>query len=1707
MNGSDPQPDAVPAGPNRSWLARRRHIVAPPLEPDTSARGQSSWRGNPDDQDGRSWRLLFRRSVVTLAALALIILLVRELLTVRRFVPVVACFTSSYLAPYPPLPLVAEDRDLLTSLTHSGRYFFQPAPITLHDVTAATVRASADEMVETLTSALRGVRPGGPDDNVAIVHLSVIGTVDATGRPCIVPPGSSSDPAALNDDTFLTVDRLLTALRAAIPERARLLVVFDATRGANSWPLDIDGGAFAAGVQALMSTTSLKRTWVLLPSSAGQESHASAAAGCSIWMGGFVNGMRGAADKSPYGDRDGRVEIRELASYLASTVDHYSMETFGDRQTPLLLTSADERSEDAALAWITRGHVVTAPPPLAAQTDDSWLLERWQAAERLRATAIRDRPLAWSTYLHLLMRTEVLRNAGAAYRDEHVDVARAAERLEAELALPLINNLQLIPGMRLAQRRSQLGPVSQETREWLAAMAAYVAPPAGKPAPGKAPPPAEDIDHWLDHTTACWHWLVERCRNREPIDRDMITRWLECIGTRTEGPTVNPSQVHIVRMLVRWCDPEDWKRDPQVFGDLIRLIDISRLVTYAVDIRYDVTSLDTASMQEHGATMRRAFDLAFVGGPKAFAEVTELCRTSQEGYEKLVEQSDRYTRLVALVDQIRAELPYLAAWWVGEQRHAARVTNDNDTSALRIDNGTWNNMLRALEQVTTISMTVIGRQQPLTQDTFLEVGDTYETGGRAFALIRAAYDADCSNLATHAPDSPTTLGAIRRALAAPLVQGELRLQLLRRADELDRRHADRARWERSTAEPLPVPDPRAATAGWITWRDLLVNPVLPVLGSDFPGASTAPMATADIAGVLGQQAAAARALSRSLPELIAGFDRQREAVQSSDPTATAKSLAFLARGSMASRRLAALSGQRPLLATTSSPSQRYLAAAWHTRLLRHAAVVLDEFWAGVESDEPLYCTSKARGVVDAANEIVRSNGVTFGDLERSQLYTRIERIEAVGAEFAKVDLLPRRLLLPAARGLPAPSTSLSLAPGLAVPTGVAAAWLSESVTTSALPVIRDRSPESSSSTSRLAVAVDAAAEATAWEIDPTVPDFLRLTRSPVVDLTCWFRGHRLVVGMPVAAADVPRTTTWQPGPDGPPRVTVRGETPRPQSVAVVFDCSGSMGQRTADGRTRLEAGRAALSRVIEQLAGSGRWRVSLWLYGHRTRWSRDAQGRYTAGLTSLGEKAKAEAAKGGAPFTLVPGSDVEQVLTMQELTGAVVSQIQDTLAPLEPGGETPLYLAISEAVGTDFGGGREDTPGYVLVVTDGANDQTGGRYVTAASVEDQIARLNGRRREPLRVDVIGFALAADAYERASRMDDVRNLATTTGGRFYEAADATSLVRALRESLRMLHWRVRGPRAPDDSLPLGSSVDLPVPPAGTEVAYDAMLEAGAVSPVRPFGVHAGDAIDLYATVGGRALEFRRYDGGTEQGIRDARSPVLDPLNPARRSFVAAHMAQRSGGDVRFPVSIQNADPSQFSPRPTEFWFEVRPLGAGGTPLAPFVFYDPTYQGGRTVPVLDLVADQWPAAATQAEIRGWFRFDTTAPDLTIEVGAMRPGTGRTLTVPNLADVTLAVSVGTPDATGLVTVDIVETHPASAASQLPRLRLTASGGARRATHVVELSSGRIRHEFVIQGTAAGLPPEASIAITDRQRIITGASALTADGAAPLRIPVPTP
>jgi hypothetical protein len=176
-------------------------------------------------------------------------------------------------------------------------------------------------MLATLSSTLRRTKPGGPDGNMAIVHLTAIGTLDDKGHACLIPPSSSADSVAMEEDSFLRVDRLLAGLREALPDRVGILVVLDACRPSTDWPLGVDDGAFTPAVETLMAGSSLKGIWVVVPASTGQNSYSSAAQGASGSVLEFVRGMRGAADAKPWGDADGRVEL--LASGEPEEVDAF----------------------------------------------------------------------------------------------------------------------------------------------------------------------------------------------------------------------------------------------------------------------------------------------------------------------------------------------------------------------------------------------------------------------------------------------------------------------------------------------------------------------------------------------------------------------------------------------------------------------------------------------------------------------------------------------------------------------------------------------------------------------------------------------------------------------------------------------------------------------------------------------------------------------------------------------------------------------------------------------------------------------------------------------------------------------------------------------------------------------------------------------------------------------------------------------------------------------------------------------------------------------------------------------------------------------------------------------------------------------------------------------------------------------------------------
>lgn len=329
--------------------------------------------------------------------------------------------------------------------------------------------------------------------------------------------------------------------------------------------------------------------------------------------------------------------------------------------------------------------------------------------------------------------------------------------------------------------------------------------------------------------------------------------------------------------------------------------------------------------------------------------------------------------------------------------------------------------------------------------------------------------------------------------------------------------------------------------------------------------------------------------------------------------------------------------------------------------------------------------------------------------------------------------------------------------------------------------------------------------------------------------------------------------------------------------------------------------------------------------------------------------------------------------------------------------------------------------------------------------------------------------------------------------------------SLREFLQLARWELVDGRGMARPAEIGASITVD-PPLATEppVASTVRLE-GRPQTAEKVAVAGGESLELFVSADGTRLEHRRYDGGTEQGIRAKQDDLPDPADPQQRWFVAAHLPKRKGSAaVRFPVSIQNADETRFSPRPVEIWAEVRPEGIAG--VQPFVFVDAAFEPNRPVPVIDLKVPNWPKDAGWAEIGIWFCTRPLEPAGVIAVDELRFAEAKEFRWPRLAGILVEASLekAGPDRARLT---VVERHAAGAEGGLPRLRARIEPGCERAEHAVDPSAGSVRHAFDIPLDQGRIPKGTRLTLVDRDRLKEQAvgPAVVGGRMESLRVPLP--
>ena len=129
---------------------------------------------------------------------------------------------------------------------------------------------------------------------------------------------------------------------------------------------------------------------------------------------------------------------------------------------------------------------------------------------------------------------------------------------------------------------------------------------------------------------------------------------------------------------------------------------------------------------------------------------------------------------------------------------------------------------------------------------------------------------------------------------------------------------------------------------------------------------------------------------------------------------------------------------------------------------------------------------------------------------------------------------------------------------------------------------------------------------------------------------------------------------------------------------------------------------------------------------------------------------------------------------------------------------------------------------------------------------------------------------------------------------------------------------------------------------------------------------GEAIRLFvkrsAQGGNFRLEHAEYD--RDDFPIQGYSAIASTAGQAaqQQAKIGIHWPERRLDQLIFRISIQNTDPTQFSPRPVESWTEIQPLDGSDKPVGPpYTFFDQDFELGQPVPVLLCNCPAWPGGA--------------------------------------------------------------------------------------------------------------------------------------------------
>ncbi len=785
-----------------------------------------------------------------------------------------------------------------------------------------------------------------------------------------------------------------------------------------------------------------------------------------------------------------------------------------------------------------------------------------------------------------------------------------------------------------------------------------------------------------------------------------------------------------------------------------------------------------------------------------------------------------------------------------------------------------------------------------------------------------------------------------------------------------------------------------------------------------------------------------------------------------------------ARAARLVRASAALCGRRPWGEDERDPIAELRDLDLHYLMLWQADRTLEDFWGPRRRGEAPFFATAAGSYLGSADNLIRELCIDSSSLQNTS-----GRLSELNTHPYHPPLTPA----PPMKPLPIDEQQEIVTQDIAVyvperladklPPGRAAFYLKETWKSGRLlPMCGDIHRKSVSVSSEPPAVITCSIDNSDYLRDTAALRAVTLYRGHTGDCLCRFP--------PAKGFDI----DYQPADYASSEITVSEQPGPPASVVFVFDCSRSMSTHWGGNEsnpTRIDVARDALDYILDKLlTRKGAFRVGVMIYGRRAEWDKQY----------YNETKKARILYRTSP-KVHPCVDVEWLFKPDTLTAAAKSKISRELLASEPGGSTPLCLAIIKAMREERKQGEKR---HVVVITDGLNDQYVPMVNLTAEERAEVrmptkVRIGNKLESPrrklgdvelelrkddnkdIRLDVLGFALRENWPEEeratyAQEYNELLDFLRKPGRGFGYAQTAKGLQAVLLRCLVPRRYRV---------LSSPGTVDVAGP---AELGTTSRIPRTQGKP-RQYQVHLVDLLQKIGSLTVLARNTVKFEGGEGprlhfdkalhhlvfQHVPQPDNWCGDPIaahspNRDEAFLVQAHPPKRDlQNRVRFDVSIWNQDNRIFTPLPKEIWMEVTPVLPDGSVAAPpRTIYDRNCEPRQPVPQLSYLDPNWPKEAEMAQIRLWFKFQPT-PETDVESKGVKELVQKTEEKQpwSSGNVTFEVKIKQAEQPrDPCRVEIVEQHPEE--GRLDYLKVEMDPAPMKVTHRFIPEARRVRHTF---------------------------------------------